>query len=338
MRASREQDPSIDSSRSNQLPRRAANNMANPAERHFINSFRKDLINMTREVNQVIDELFDNGVLSQEQYDTIRSKSTKQEQMRELYDYVAGWDEESKDQLYEALRKYNEPLIRKLRGTLQARGRRAPRGGRDAAVPEPGLEQSLSGAGTSRLPGTAAEVERETVQFMNKKLALAPCGLRHGPWRPSLRGSTCNVCAQRLEAPQEAAAKKLLLLLVAAVAVPGTSAGSHSYRHLYTAVSDPSPDVPHFTAVSYMDDQQILHYDSETQRQEPRGDWVQGAVDQDFWEGETMSLRAWQRGFKRNLRTLQYYYNQTEAGSSCSRRGREAVVVSGAVSHLRQAE
>ncbi|XP_019339679.1 NACHT, LRR and PYD domains-containing protein 1a allele 5-like isoform X1 [Alligator mississippiensis] len=106
-----------DSSRSNQLPRRAANNMANPAERHFINSFRKDLINMTREVNQVIDELFDNGVLSQEQYDTIRSKSTKQEQMRELYDYVAGWDEESKDQLYEALRKYNEPLIRKLRGS-----------------------------------------------------------------------------------------------------------------------------------------------------------------------------------------------------------------------------
>ncbi|XP_019339680.1 NACHT, LRR and PYD domains-containing protein 1-like isoform X2 [Alligator mississippiensis] len=91
--------------------------MANPAERHFINSFRKDLINMTREVNQVIDELFDNGVLSQEQYDTIRSKSTKQEQMRELYDYVAGWDEESKDQLYEALRKYNEPLIRKLRGS-----------------------------------------------------------------------------------------------------------------------------------------------------------------------------------------------------------------------------
>ncbi|XP_059587480.1 class I histocompatibility antigen, F10 alpha chain-like [Alligator mississippiensis] len=146
----------------------------------------------------------------------------------------------------------------------------------------------------------------------------APCGLRHGPWRPSLRGSTCNVCAQRLEAPQEAAAKVapgsrlwFLLLLVGAAAVPRTSADSHSYRHLYTAVSDPSPDMAVFTAVGYVDDQQILHYDSETRRQEPRGDWVQGAVDPNFWEGETMSLQGWQDGFKRNLVNLQHHYNQT---------------------------
>ncbi|XP_059587463.1 class I histocompatibility antigen, F10 alpha chain isoform X2 [Alligator mississippiensis] len=146
----------------------------------------------------------------------------------------------------------------------------------------------------------------------------ASCGLRCGPLRPSLRGSTLRVCAQRLDAAHEAAAKVapgsrllLLLLLLGAETVPGAHAGSHSYRHFYTAVSDPSLDVPVFTAVGYVDDQQILRYDSETQRQEPRGDWVQGAVDQDFWDGETRSLRRWQDGFKRNLLTLRHRYNQT---------------------------
>ncbi|KYO30377.1 HLA class I histocompatibility antigen, alpha chain F-like [Alligator mississippiensis] len=154
----------------------------------------------------------------------------------------------------------------------------------------------------------------------------ASCGLRCGPLRPSLRGSTLRVCAQRLDAAHEAAAKVapgsrllLLLLLLGAETVPGAHAGSHSYRHFYTAVSDPSLDVPVFTAVGYVDDQQILRYDSETQRQEPRGDWVQGAVDQDFWDGETRSLRRWQDGFKRNLLTLRHRYNQT--GGECEQAG-----------------
>ncbi|XP_006039118.1 major histocompatibility complex class I-related gene protein-like, partial [Alligator sinensis] len=104
---------------------------------------------------------------------------------------------------------------------------------------------------------------------------------------------------------------RFLLLLVGTVAVLRTSAGSHSYRHFYMAVSDPSMAMPEFTAVGYVDDQQVLHYDSETQRQEPRRDWVQGAVNPDFWDRESRTLRRWQDGFKRNLLTLQYRYNQT---------------------------
>ncbi|XP_025050319.1 major histocompatibility complex class I-related gene protein-like [Alligator sinensis] len=141
----------------------------------------------------------------------------------------------------------------------------------------------------------------------------------------SLHGMGCCARTLRLQAPQEAAVKVapgsrllLLLLLVGTAAVPGTSAmptvtpaGFHSYQHLYTGVSDPGPDMPAFTAESYVDDQQILHYDSETQRQKPRADWILGAIEPDFWKGETMSLRSWQDGFKRNLVTLQHRYNQT---------------------------
>ncbi|XP_025051046.1 HLA class I histocompatibility antigen, A-74 alpha chain-like [Alligator sinensis] len=103
----------------------------------------------------------------------------------------------------------------------------------------------------------------------------------------------------------------LLLLLLGAAAVPGASAGCHSYRHFYTGVTDPGWDVPDFTAMGYVDDQHILHYDSETQRQEPRGDWVQGAVGPYFGDTETMRLRGWQDRFKRNLLTLRHRYNQT---------------------------
>ncbi|XP_025049910.1 uncharacterized protein LOC102379248, partial [Alligator sinensis] len=136
------------------------------------------------------------------------------------------------------------------------------------------------------------------------------CGLLH----LLLHGSTHNVCAQWLETTHKAAAKVVpgSWLLHLLLFIPGINAGSHSYQHFYMAVSDPSSDVFTFTAVGYVDDQQVLHYDSETQRQEPRGDWVQGAVGPDFWEGESRTLRAWQRGFKRNLRTLRYYYNQTK--------------------------
>ncbi|XP_006032343.1 major histocompatibility complex class I-related gene protein-like [Alligator sinensis] len=87
--------------------------------------------------------------------------------------------------------------------------------------------------------------------------------------------------------------------------------GSHSYRSFYTGVSDPGPDLPAFTALSYVDDQQILHYDSETQRVEPRADWVQGAVDPDYWDRETETLRGWEQKFRVKLRTLQFRYNQT---------------------------
>ncbi|XP_059581368.1 major histocompatibility complex class I-related gene protein isoform X2 [Alligator mississippiensis] len=154
---------------------------------------------------------------------------------------------------------------------------------------------------------------------------LAPCSDPTAPCERhcilvhlSLHGMGCCARTLRLQAPQGASVKVvpgsrllLLLLLVGTAAVPGTSASFHSYQHLYTGVSDPGPDVPAFTAVSYVDDQQILHYDSETQRQEPRADWVLGAIEPDFWKGETMSLRSWQDGFKRNLVTLQHRYNQT---------------------------
>ncbi|XP_059571282.1 RT1 class I histocompatibility antigen, AA alpha chain isoform X3 [Alligator mississippiensis] len=100
----------------------------------------------------------------------------------------------------------------------------------------------------------------------------------------------------------------LSLLLAGAVVVTG---GSHSYQYFYTGVSDPDSGLPDFMAVSYVDNQEIFCYNSKMHREDRCANWVQEAVDPDFWESEIRSLRGWQRGFRKNLVTLQHRYNQT---------------------------
>ncbi|KYO42530.1 apoptosis-associated speck-like protein containing a CARD isoform A [Alligator mississippiensis] len=92
-----------------------AEDLAADIGQHFIERFRSVLIQRTREVNSVLDDLR-TDILSQEQYDAIRSKGTKQEQMRELYDLLPGWDQERKDRVYKTLKKHNESLIHELHG------------------------------------------------------------------------------------------------------------------------------------------------------------------------------------------------------------------------------
>ncbi|XP_059581540.1 major histocompatibility complex class I-related gene protein-like [Alligator mississippiensis] len=131
--------------------------------------------------------------------------------------------------------------------------------------------------------------------------------------RPQKALRVCRAhCPEQQEGWSRAQGKQGDPGAVGVLLLPGLEmGGSHFYHHFYTGMSNPSTDVSRFTAVGYVDDQQILHYDSETRRQEPCRDWVQGAVDPDFWDGETVTLRGWQRGFAANLVTLQHHYNQS---------------------------
>ncbi|XP_075034990.1 uncharacterized protein LOC142097224 isoform X2 [Mixophyes fleayi] len=83
---------------------------------HFVDIHRLNLISMISTVDPVLDDLLDQGLLTDEQYDTIRlSKPTSQEKMRELYSHVRSWGNEDKDAFYQALMRYNAPVIRKLK-------------------------------------------------------------------------------------------------------------------------------------------------------------------------------------------------------------------------------
>ncbi|XP_075439282.1 apoptosis-associated speck-like protein containing a CARD isoform X1 [Ascaphus truei] len=81
---------------------------------HFVEKHRADLISRMSPVDPVLDDLLDQKLLTDEQYDTVRSKATSQEKMRQLYDYVRSWGRPDKDKLLQALKKHNGPLIRAL--------------------------------------------------------------------------------------------------------------------------------------------------------------------------------------------------------------------------------
>ncbi|OCT59027.1 hypothetical protein XELAEV_18001517mg [Xenopus laevis] len=80
----------------------------------FVDQHRVALITRVSNIDPVLDDLLDNGILTQEQYDKVRSNRTSQEKMRQLYDYVRSWGRDEKESFYQYLLEHNEPLIRDL--------------------------------------------------------------------------------------------------------------------------------------------------------------------------------------------------------------------------------
>nr|XP_039322089.1 patr class I histocompatibility antigen, A-126 alpha chain-like isoform X4 [Saimiri boliviensis boliviensis] len=112
------------------------------------------------------------------------------------------------------------------------------------------------------------------------------------------------------------APRTLLLLLSGALALTQTWAGSHSMRYFYTAVSRPGRGEPRFIAVGYVDDTQFVRFDSDAAipRGEPRAPWME-QEGPEYWDRETLTIRASAQTHRGNLRTLRSYYNQSEAAA-----------------------
>ncbi|NP_001086388.1 PYD and CARD domain containing L homeolog [Xenopus laevis] len=80
----------------------------------FVDKHRAALITRMSHIDPVLDNLLDNKILTDEQYDTVRSNRTSQEKMRQLYDYVRSWGRDEKERFYQYLLKHNKPLIKDL--------------------------------------------------------------------------------------------------------------------------------------------------------------------------------------------------------------------------------
>ncbi|XP_044160547.1 apoptosis-associated speck-like protein containing a CARD [Bufo gargarizans] len=81
---------------------------------HFVDRHRAELIRRVKQVDPILDDLYQHKLLTTEAYDTVRSKATSQRQMRELFRHVESWGNKDKDQFLKSLRKNNQPLIRDL--------------------------------------------------------------------------------------------------------------------------------------------------------------------------------------------------------------------------------
>ncbi|XP_063791288.1 uncharacterized protein LOC134945751 isoform X2 [Pseudophryne corroboree] len=81
----------------------------------FVDKHREVLIREVHLVEPVLDGLKSAQLLTDEQYDVVRSRTTSQQKMRALYDSIRSWGDGDKSKLYNILKDNNGPLIRKLK-------------------------------------------------------------------------------------------------------------------------------------------------------------------------------------------------------------------------------
>ncbi|XP_072494141.1 BOLA class I histocompatibility antigen, alpha chain BL3-7-like [Notamacropus eugenii] len=104
----------------------------------------------------------------------------------------------------------------------------------------------------------------------------------------------------------------LTLLLLGFLVLRETWAGSHSLKYFYTTMSRPGLAETRFTSVTYVDDQQVLSFDSDSdsQSKEPRMPWIE----HDYWERETRISREATQRYRMCLQKVSTYYNHSEGG------------------------
>ncbi|XP_055983158.1 HLA class I histocompatibility antigen, B alpha chain-like [Sorex fumeus] len=115
--------------------------------------------------------------------------------------------------------------------------------------------------------------------------------------------------------PEPRGVSRIFLLLLSR-ALTESWANLHSLRYVYTAVSRPGSEEPRFVVLGYVDDTEIMRFDSDSasQRAEPRAPWMK-QEGSDYWERSTRIFKDTAQNFHVSLNTLRGYYNQSEAGS-----------------------
>ncbi|NXD45077.1 HA1F protein, partial [Copsychus sechellarum] len=85
----------------------------------------------------------------------------------------------------------------------------------------------------------------------------------------------------------------------------------HSLRYLEVAVSEPSPGIPQFMILGYLDGIPFARCDSERGRAEPLTQWIKDGVEPGYWDGQTQLCERRQHVAARNLEIVRDRYNQS---------------------------
>ncbi|NXK70453.1 HA1F protein, partial [Sylvietta virens] len=85
----------------------------------------------------------------------------------------------------------------------------------------------------------------------------------------------------------------------------------HSLHYLQVAVSEPSPGIPKFMEIGFMDGIPLVRYDSERGRMEPLTQWIKEGAEPEYWDRSTQNSVGSQRVHAVNLETLRERYNQS---------------------------
>ncbi|XP_052363565.1 class I histocompatibility antigen, F10 alpha chain [Oncorhynchus keta] len=104
--------------------------------------------------------------------------------------------------------------------------------------------------------------------------------------------------------------KGFVLLVLGIGLLHIASAVTHSLKYFYTASSE-VPNFPEFVVVGMVDGVQMVHYDSNSQRTVPKQDWLNKAVDPQYWEMNTGTFKGSQQTFKANIDIVKQRFNQS---------------------------
>ncbi|NXF14212.1 HA1F protein, partial [Smithornis capensis] len=85
----------------------------------------------------------------------------------------------------------------------------------------------------------------------------------------------------------------------------------HSLRYLQVGVSEPSPGVPQFVILGFVDGIPFVRYDSERGRMEPQVPWMAAGAAPGYWDTQTQTSKRIQHMDAINLETARARYNQS---------------------------
>ncbi|KAM6038823.1 class I histocompatibility antigen, F10 alpha chain-like isoform 2-T2 [Theristicus caerulescens] len=97
------------------------------------------------------------------------------------------------------------------------------------------------------------------------------------------------------------------------------ASGLHSLRFFDVAVSEPSPGLPQYVSVAYVDGNPIARYGSETGKVEPRAAWMVANVDPQYWDRNTRIVQRSQQVYRVDLDALRARYNQSGGAHTLQR-------------------
>ncbi|XP_059205322.1 major histocompatibility complex class I-related gene protein-like [Centropristis striata] len=111
---------------------------------------------------------------------------------------------------------------------------------------------------------------------------------------------------------QTVTVKMLAALVVLVTALHGAAAMTHSLQYFSTASSQ-VPNFPEFVGVGLVDEIEMVHYDSNSRKAEPKQDWMSEATagDPQYWQRQTESFMGAQRNYKNNIEVVKQRFNQT---------------------------
>ncbi|XP_042292308.1 H-2 class I histocompatibility antigen, Q9 alpha chain-like [Thunnus maccoyii] len=101
-----------------------------------------------------------------------------------------------------------------------------------------------------------------------------------------------------------------MLVFLALLGLHSAAAVTHSLKYFYTGSSQ-VPNFPEFVFVGMVDEVEMIYCDSNTNKAEPKQDWMNKATDQQYWERETGNCLGYQPSFKGNIEIVKQRFNQT---------------------------